>query len=62
MKYGKIPQLPVQEKKRRILYEEIVKSFEPGQVYTERDVNIIIAIFDFACGNRANMLIQFPAP
>jgi ArsR family transcriptional regulator len=45
MKYGKISQLPVQEKKRRILYEEIVKSFEPGQVYTERDVNIIIADF-----------------
>ena len=45
MRYGKITQLPVQEKKRRILYDEIIKSFKPGQTYKEREVNIILADF-----------------
>ena len=36
---------PVQRSPFRIPYGEIVKSVEPGQDYTEREVNITIAEF-----------------
>lgn len=54
-KYGKLTKLPAQYKKRRIIYEEFVKQFEPNRTYTERDVNIIIADFydDFCTIRRA---------
>ena len=49
-KYGKLVSIPVQRKKREIILHEILKAFEPGREYTEREVNLIIADFhdDFA--------------
>ncbi len=43
--YGKLKSIPVQQKKRKIVLEEIAKEFQPGKMYPEREVNIIIADF-----------------
>ncbi|WBW98118.1 DUF2087 domain-containing protein [Oceanirhabdus sp. W0125-5] len=43
--YGKLKSIPVQHKKKRIILEEMVKSFDFDRNYTEREVNIIIADF-----------------
>jgi len=45
MEYGKLKTIPAQRKKRDIIYQEISKSFNPDQNYSEREVNIIIADF-----------------
>jgi hypothetical protein len=39
---GKVVRLPVQNKKRWIVYQEIIKLFEPQRQYTEREINDII--------------------
>lgn len=44
--YGKLKTIPVQRKKRIIVLEEMAKAFEFDKVYTEREVNIIIADFN----------------
>ncbi len=44
--YGKLKNIPVQRKKRLIVLEEMAKAFEFDKVYTEREVNIIIADFN----------------
>ena len=55
--YGKLRSIPAQRKKERIILEEIVKAFEPGRIYTEREVNIIIADFhDDFCTIRRDMI------
>ena len=55
--YGKLKSIPMQKKKERIILEEIVKSFEPGRRYTEREVNIILADFhDDFCTLRRDMI------
>ena len=55
--YGKIKSIPMQKKKERIVLEEIVKSFEMGRTYTEREVNIILADFhDDFCTLRRDMI------
>lgn len=55
--YGKLKSIPMQKKKERIILEEIVKSFEPGHRYTEREVNIILADFhDDFCTLRRDMI------
>ena len=55
--YGKLKAIPAQRKKERIILEEIAKAFEPGKVYTEREVNIIIADFhDDFCTIRRDMI------
>ena len=55
--YGKLKSIPAQRKKERIILEEIAKSFEPGRLYTEREVNIIIADFhDDFCTIRRDMI------
>lgn len=43
MAYGKLKIIPAQRKKRRIILEELAKVFEPGRVYTEKEVNLTIA-------------------
>ena len=49
----------MQRKKERIILEEIAKSFEVGKVYTEREVNIIIADFhDDFCTIRRDMISE----
>ncbi|QNO15080.1 metalloregulator ArsR/SmtB family transcription factor [Alkalicella caledoniensis] len=55
--YGKLKSLPVQQKKRRIVLEEIARSFEKDKTYPEREVNIIIADFnDNFCTIRRDMV------
>ena len=57
--YGKLKSIPVQRKKERIILEEIAKSFEVGKVYTEREVNAIIADFhDDFCTIRRDMISE----
>lgn len=55
--YGKLKSIPAQRKKERIILEEIAKAFEPGRIYTEREVNIIIADYhDDFCTLRRDMI------
>ena len=55
--YGKLKSIPAQRKKERIILEEIAKAFEPGRIYSEREVNIIIADFhDDFCTIRRDMI------
>ena len=57
--YGKLKSIPSQRKKERIILEEIAKAFEPGRIYTEREVNIIIADFhDDFCTIRRDMIAE----
>ena len=55
--YGKLKSIPAQRKKERIILEEIAKAFEPDRIYTDREVNIIIADFhDDFCTIRRDMI------
>lgn len=55
--YGKLKSIPVQQKKRKIVLEEIAKKFQTGKSYEEREVNIIIADFhDDFCTIRREMV------
>ncbi|MCR5278650.1 MAG: metalloregulator ArsR/SmtB family transcription factor [Lachnospiraceae bacterium] len=55
--YGKLKSIPAQRKKEHIILEEIAKAFEPGRIYTEREVNIIIADYhDDFCTLRRDMI------
>lgn len=55
--YGKLKSIPAQRKKERIILEVIVESFDFDRVYTEREVNIIIADFhDDFCTIRRDMI------
>ena len=57
--YGKLKSIPSQRKKERIILEEIVKAFEPGKEYSEREVNIIIADYhDDFCTIRRDMISE----
>ena len=57
--YGKLKSIPAQRKKKRIILEEIAKSFEVGKIYTEREVNIIIADYhDDFCTIRRDMISE----
>lgn len=39
---GKVERLPVQNKKRWVVYQEIIRLFESGRSYTEKEINEII--------------------
>ena len=55
--YGRLKAIPAQRKKERIVLEVIAAAFEYGRVYTEREVNIIIADFhDDFCTIRRDMI------
>lgn len=57
--YGKLKSIPVQRKKNRIILEEIAKKFEAGRVYSEKEVNIIIAdVYDDFCTIRRDMVAE----
>ena len=43
--YGRLKAIPAQRKKERICLEELAKSFEPGRVYEEAEVNEILSAF-----------------
>lgn len=55
--YGKLKSIPAQKKKERIVLEELVKGFDPGRRYTEREVNVILAdAYDDFCTLRRDMI------
>lgn len=55
--YGKLKAIPTQRKKERIVLEKIVQSFAYDRLYTEREVNLIIADFhDDFCTIRRDMI------
>lgn len=55
--YGKLKSIPAQQKKERIVLEVIAQTFEYDRVYSEREVNIIIADFyDDFCTIRRDMI------
>lgn len=57
--YGKLKSLPAQRKKKLVVLEEIVKAFEKNRIYTEREVNLIIAdYFDDFCTIRRDMISE----
>lgn len=58
-KYNKLKSIPVQNKKKEIVLEKIVESFEMDRIYSEKEVNIIIADYhDDFCTIRRD-LIEF---
>lgn len=57
--YGKLKAIPSQRKKERIVLEVIAEAFEYDRIYTEREVNIIIADFnDDFCTIRRDMISE----
>ena len=55
--YGKLKAIPVQRKKKLICYEVIAESFVPGKVYSEKELNDIIApIHEDYCTIRRDMI------
>lgn len=55
--YGKLKSIPAQKKKERIVLEVIAQAFECGRLYSEREVNLIIAdFFDDFCTIRRDMV------
>jgi hypothetical protein len=54
---GKLNTIPAQYKKMLIILDELVKAFDTGRTYTEREVNITIADFhDDFCTLRREMV------
>lgn len=45
MRRGRITRLPAQLKKRQVILSELVKEFDPGRDYPEREVNRILIEF-----------------
>lgn len=55
--YGKLKSIPSQRKKERIVLEVIAESFEFDRIYTEKEVNLLIAEFyDDFCTIRRDMV------
>lgn len=59
MDQGKLKSIPVQRKKKRVILEEIGKSFEVDRRYAEKEVNLIIADFhDDFCTLRRELIME----
>lgn len=57
--HGKLKAIPSQRKKERIVLEVIAASFQFDRVYTEREVNLIIADYhDDFCTIRRDMIAE----
>ena len=57
--YGKLKTIPVQRKKKLICYEVIAENFVPGKVYSEKELNGIIApIHEDYCTIRRDMISE----
>ncbi len=57
--YGRLTAIPTQRKKERIVLEVIAETFAFDRVYTEREVNILIADFhDDFCTIRRDMIAE----
>lgn len=55
--YGKLKSIPAQRKKERIILEELVKAFDYDRIYSEREVNLILAdSYDDFCTLRRDMI------
>ena len=58
--YGKLKTIPSQKKKERIVLEVIAQAFEFDRIYSEREVNIIIADFhDFLFERVHHVILTF---
>lgn len=56
-KYNKLKNIPVQNKKKQIVLEKIVETFEWNRTYTEKEVNLLIADFhDDFCTIRRDLI------
>ncbi len=56
-KYNKLKEIPVQKKKKQIVLEKIIESFERDRTYTEKEVNLMIADFhDDFCTIRRDLV------
>ena len=42
---GSIIQIPAQPGRRRVILDYVLNAFEPGQIYAEREVNLLLARF-----------------
>jgi biotin operon repressor len=57
--YGKLKTIPAQRKKRLIVLGEILKEFEIGKKYSEKEVNLTIANFhDDFCTLRRELIAE----
>lgn len=57
--YGKLKSIPAQRKKERIILEVIAHAFDFDRIYSEREVNLIIADFhDDFCTIRRDMIAE----
>jgi predicted transcriptional regulator len=56
---GRIKALPAQEKKFQVLLRYVIKSFEPGVRYTEKQVNEILARFNEDTASLRRGLIEY---
>lgn len=57
LKDGKLKNIPVQRKKKRVILEELAARFEVGREYPEKEVNLIIADFhDDFCTLRRELI------
>lgn len=57
--YGKLKAIPAQRKKERIILEEIVRAFEFDRIYSEREINILLAdYYDDFCTLRRDMVAE----
>lgn len=57
--YGKLKSIPAQRKKKRIILEEIIKGFEHGRMYPEKEVNLMIAeVHDDFCTLRRDLISE----
>lgn len=57
IEYGKLKSIPAQRKKKRIILERIVEEFEFDRLYSEKEVNLIIADFhDDFCTLRRDLI------
>lgn len=55
--YGKLKSIPAQQKKKRIVLEVIARAFTYDRIYSEQEVNLIIADFhDDFCTIRRDMV------
>ena len=57
--YGKLKSSPTQRKKERIVLEVIIEAFDFDRMYSEREVNLVIADFhDDFCTIRRDMISE----
>ncbi len=55
--YGRLKAIPAQQKKERIILEEIVQAFDTDRTYTEAEVNAILnRYYDDHCTLRRDMI------